>query len=579
MDEFLGAISAGEADVLRFGEILAQVVGGAGLDRLAILYHGFNGESHDRAGESFVFGFFTGDDGNGQVVAQEFLVEAVDRAGFGDGFVAGFMGGVAFLPEELGRAEEQARAHFPTHDVGPLVDQQGKIAVGMHPAGECGSDNRFGGGADYVRFGEFPGGDHFGFTVLAFHCFKAVVGDDRALGGEAFGVLRFFFKVGKRDQQREVGVLVAGGFEAAVEGELDEFPYAITPWLDHHAAAGFGVFCKIGGAHDLLVPFGEVFGAGRCDGCFFSGHDGGRIREDGGRETTGKFAEMVETCRRTVVLSGNPKKCEEILFWRFDSRRPNLLSPSNDHRKPVSMTEPENQQPLPSKQTSSVPLKKETVRVTLKAADAPRAVSLPTPAAATPVVSASPVVPPSGVATSTPTAPLKAMGAPTVRTAPAPTIPLKTMGAPTVRPAPAPTIPLKTTGAPTARPAPAPTIPLKTVGAPTGAVLLPKATVQLAPPTSPLQPPGIAPSQALSFRTVAEEEEEEEKPDTLSTVFSILGFVAALVILSFQILTSMTWLNAPDNPQPGLWSQVLNGDIPPPPVMDPLKPEGTPVIK
>ena len=142
-----------------------------------------------------------------------------------------------------------------------------------------------------------------------------------------------------------------------------------------------------------------------------------------------------------------------------------------------------------------------------------------------------------------------------------------------MRPAPAPTIPLKTGGP--IRPAPAPTIPLKTVGVPTGAVALPKATVQLSPPTAPLSAPGIASSQAAQFQTVSEDEEESEKPDTLSSVFSILGFLAALVILSMQIMISKTWLEASDNPQPGMWSQVLSGDIPSPPVADPLKPEGT----
>jgi hypothetical protein len=258
-------------------------------------------------------------------------------------------------------------------------------------------------------------------------------------------------------------------------------------------------------------------------------------------------------------FSGNRRDCEEIPLWRFDSPGGGCLTSSNDHRKPISMTEPENQPPLPSKQTSSVPLKKETVRVTLKAADAPRAVPLPPPTVAAPVLATAPAVP---------------TGA---RPAPAPTIPLKTVGAPTARPAPAPTIPLKTTGAPTARPAPAPTIPLRPAGVPTGAVLLPKATVQLAPPTSPLQAPGIAPSQAATFQTMSEDDEEEEKPDTLTTVFSILGFVAALVILSLQIMTSKTWLEATDNPQPGLWSQVLSGDAPAPPVSDPLKSESASV--
>ena len=43
---------------------------------------------------------------------------------------------VALLPEELGRAQEQPRAHLPAHDVGPLVDEQRQIAVALHPLRE-----------------------------------------------------------------------------------------------------------------------------------------------------------------------------------------------------------------------------------------------------------------------------------------------------------------------------------------------------------------------------------------------------------------------------------------------------------
>ena len=70
------------------------------------------------------------------------------------------------------------------------------------------------------------------------------------------------------------------------------------------------------------------------------------------------------------------------------------------------MSENENQPPAPSKQTSSVPLKKETVRVTLKAADAPPAV----PSATVPM--APPVRPP------VPTAPPTPTGGPPLPTSP-----------------------------------------------------------------------------------------------------------------------------------------------------------------
>lgn len=221
------------------------------------------------------------------------------------------------------------------------------------------------------------------------------------------------------------------------------------------------------------------------------------------------------------------------------------------------MSENENQPPSPSKQTSSVPLKKETVRVTLKAADAPPAV----PSATVPMTP--PVRPPvPGGAPPTPTAPSMAPRP----TAPAPTIPLRTAGA-----APAPTIPLRTAGAPSAAAgAPAPTIRLATSSAPigTGALkpagtpslpgstpTLPKATVQLQPPTQPLGTSFPTPSQAATLKV--EDDEEVEANDGLIKILSGVGFAAALALLGFQLMLANTWISVEDNPRVGEWAQLL----------------------
>jgi len=99
------------------------------------------------------------------------------------------------------------------------------------------------------------------------------MGDDGTLGGEAFGVFGFFFKVGKGNEEGEVGVLVAGGFETAIKIALDGFPDGKAPRLDHHTSTCFRVFGKISSFNDLLIPFGEVFRAGRCDCRFGLGHN------------------------------------------------------------------------------------------------------------------------------------------------------------------------------------------------------------------------------------------------------------------------------------------------------------------
>ena len=191
----------------------------------------------------------------------------------------------------------------------------------------------------------------------------------------------------------------------------------------------------------------------------------------------------------------------------------------------MTENENENQASVPSKQTSSVPLKKETVRVTLKAADAPPAVPSATVPMAPPV---RPPVPP---------------GAPTAPMAPAPTIAL--------RPA------AKTTGL-----SPAPTIRLATATAPTSALrppggppTLPKATVQLQAPTQPLGTAFPAPSQVALFKV--EEEEEEEPYSLLVKVLSGVGFAAAIAVLVLQLMISDVWISVEDNPKAGDWAQII----------------------
>lgn len=226
------------------------------------------------------------------------------------------------------------------------------------------------------------------------------------------------------------------------------------------------------------------------------------------------------------------------------------------------MSENENPTPSPSKQTSSIPLKKETVRVTLKAADAPPA-------------SPSAVIPPSAPAVRppTPTMPPTPSGPPTPTARPTPTV----GGAPVVgapRPTPAATIPLKTVGVPPAAPtirlstapvAPAspglpsapvrPGLPGATAGGAT--VSLPKATVQLQPPTSLLGT--TLPSQSVGTLSL-DQDEEETSESGLGNILSLVGLVAALVVLYLQISTAKTWIKAEDNPNKDNFFSALTAE-------------------
>lgn len=197
------------------------------------------------------------------------------------------------------------------------------------------------------------------------------------------------------------------------------------------------------------------------------------------------------------------------------------------------MSENENQPTAPSQQTSSVPLKKETVRITLKASDAPPA----SPSATVPM--RPPVRPPVPMNSPVPG------GAPRPLVAP-PTVPLR----PAVGPAaitPAPTIPLRSSVALPGTIA-APTVRISPVGLPT----LPKATVPLQKTAQPLEPGASVEPHAAA----GEEEQEATQGQLLLNVLSGIGLVAALVVLTLQFMTASKWINAEDNPKAGQWSQL-----------------------
>jgi len=111
---------------------------------------------------------------------------------------------------------------------------------------------------------------------------------------------------------------------------------------------------------------------------------------------------------------------------------------------------------------------------------------------------------------------------------------------------------------------PAPTIRLAT-SAPTGALrppgaggaptmALPKATVQLQPPTQPL---GTSFSSGSPAATVQSDDDDEEGGnDTIVNILSGVGFAAALVVLAFQLMTANVWINAPDSQTPGDWTRL-----------------------
>ena len=228
-----------ELDVEGLGEVLAEEVAGAGLQRFGVADHGLAGVGVERAGETLALGLDALDDGQRHVFLHDFGVDVEHLHGLFLGFGGRGVGRMAFLPEELGGAQEQAGAFFPAQHVGPLVDQQGQVAPRLHPLAVHRADDRLGRGTDDERL---------------FQLFAAGVSDDRALGREALDVFGFLPQKRRRNQQREIGVDVPRLLEGAVELGLQVLPDRVARGAYDHAAAHGRVVGQLGGLDDIQIP-------------------------------------------------------------------------------------------------------------------------------------------------------------------------------------------------------------------------------------------------------------------------------------------------------------------------------------
>ena len=184
--------------------------------------------------------FLTGNNRHGEHVFRERAIDLEHLQRLRNSIVAVRVRRMAFLPKELGGAQEQARAHLPAHDVRPLVDQQRQIAITLDPALKRVANDRLRSRTNDQRLFELGVWiDH----QLAALVLEAVVGDDRHLLGEALDVLSLLGDEAHGDEKREVAVVVSRILDAGVEFRLYALPHTPAPRLDDHAAAdgaGFG---------------------------------------------------------------------------------------------------------------------------------------------------------------------------------------------------------------------------------------------------------------------------------------------------------------------------------------------------
>ena len=91
----------------------------------------------------------------------------------------------------------------------------------------------------------------------------AAAGDPRHLRREPLDVFLLLHQEACRNEEREVGVDVAGRLEATVQPLLDQLPDRVAVRPDRHAALDLGVVGELRPPHDIEIPAGKVLGLRR----------------------------------------------------------------------------------------------------------------------------------------------------------------------------------------------------------------------------------------------------------------------------------------------------------------------------
>ena len=230
-------------DVVGLGKVGAEVVAGAGLQRLAVLHHGFHAVSCARAGKLLLIALAAHQHRHGQLVLGHLAVDVQHLHGFFLGFLRRRVDGMAFLPEKLAGAKERARALFPAHHAAPLVVLHGQIAPAAHPLGIHGAKNGFACGAHGQAF---------------LQLFAAALRHPSHLRRKAFHMLGFLEQQAFGNEHGHVDVLMPGGFEAPIQRFLDALPNGEAVRTDNHATAHGRVVHQLAFENHVCVPLGKI---------------------------------------------------------------------------------------------------------------------------------------------------------------------------------------------------------------------------------------------------------------------------------------------------------------------------------
>ena len=236
-------LPVGEGDAEGLGEAVAEVVAGAGLQRLVVVHHALDGVGVLRAGELLLVGLVAAQHGHGQQVLADVGVYLEHLPRLVQSLLGGGVDGVTLLPEELASAQEGAGGLLPAEHAAPLVVETGQVAPGVDYVAPVLAEQRLAGGADAQPLGQ----------LLA-----AADGDPRALGREALNVVFFLLKQALGDEQRHGDVLVSRGLELPVQLGLDVFPNRIAVGAQDEKALYPGVVDQLGLEAHVGEPLGKV---------------------------------------------------------------------------------------------------------------------------------------------------------------------------------------------------------------------------------------------------------------------------------------------------------------------------------
>ena len=236
-------VPTGEGHIVGPGELVSEIMAGAGLEGLTVLHHALDGIGGLSAGKLLLVGLAALDYRHGQRVAAEVSIAVELLLRFCHSLLSGLVDGVALLPPEFPAAQEGAGGLFPADHGAPLVIEHGELAVGLKDAVPVVAEHGLRGGSERQPLLQL---------VAAAH------GDPSHLRGKAVDQFAFLFQQALRDQRGHCHVLVSGLFKLPVHDPLNVFPDSVAVWTQDHKSLHAGIVDQLRLLADVRIPLGEI---------------------------------------------------------------------------------------------------------------------------------------------------------------------------------------------------------------------------------------------------------------------------------------------------------------------------------